>query len=1057
MSNRSNRNAAHVNNNDAKYVFRLQSESEEHDLKNALNHWDESCMFGDKQIDAIESSNEHSLNQPTSIPSPFARIALVKTAFGEVAKYGEKALKSYHKIVSDTLDVAEIFFTFDKWNNKIEIVKWNKEEDLTRLEAGHKQLHKTLKTFLESDAAAYNFDSMRAIYILKYRDTGEMIGATSPCTLFFSSANDLRRVDIQLNATHRAFDGIVPLHKRSWDFQKYLYTWLKAYNEPNRTDGRKLIFDEVHNYLQKQKELSDRSAELENLPDTVDTGICTQLRSPDVEVLGKPLYQLKSATGPGYFTADDLLENRLIRLPYEIRKESFFNGNLPSNSRQSFLLPVKDRFFQHYSVEDLKKFIRINYSGDVAEVVLKINGQEYRKEYKKSDATMIEPSGFDCAIFPNVKFTEDKDAHYRFGLVCDFAEKDKFHVEFIKKAGMNTEQIRKRESVRNEIYASNKQLKNYSLEGSNFDYVKIKYGEIEGIVVPECKTKNGEKIYLFAIDFGTTNTHIEYKIQGKLEIKSFDISRGETDERQIHWLHGGEDPLKYVFDEEFTPAYTDSEFRFPTRTALSFGQNTEWINVYPFEKASFAALYEKRFSSRYNTILTDLKWSDGENNQKQVEAYIHSLMYLLRNKVIIGNGSLSDTKITWFYPVAMEKSRYDNLKKIWESAYEKYFGGGIKNVISITESVAPFKYFVRDRNASNLVTIDIGGGTTDIVISATGEVDYITSFRFAANSVFGDGYAENNRVKNGIVRQFSTEIKTALQTSINENDELFSIFDDMMNNRSSSDSASFLFSLGQNKKVHEAGEQLAKNVSLSKKLTDDTSQKITFVFFYAAIIYHLAKLMRAKKLQMPDKIVFSGNGSRIISLLTEDADMLKRFTKLIFMKVYEKNTYHNNDLEIILNRENPKEATCKGGLFVDNIESFHDIYMKKVVLHSNGTDSVIQRNADINVNQTDTYSAVNKDYLDKTVEETEKFVQFVFDLLPFFSNEGYRLNADSVNIARQVCSKHLNTHVTNGWNLKKKSVTDEEIIEETLFFYPLVGMFRELIDAICDKNLSNLS
>ena len=108
---------------DTKYIMRLQDDSKvQHDLNNSLKNWDESRMFDDKQINAIESSNINSLKEPTSIPSPFARIALVTTAFSEVAKLGDRASAAYKKIVSDTLDIAEIFFTFNKWKNDIEII-----------------------------------------------------------------------------------------------------------------------------------------------------------------------------------------------------------------------------------------------------------------------------------------------------------------------------------------------------------------------------------------------------------------------------------------------------------------------------------------------------------------------------------------------------------------------------------------------------------------------------------------------------------------------------------------------------------------------------------------------------------------------------------------------------------------------------------------------------------------------------------------------------------------------------------------------------------------------
>jgi len=216
-----------------------------------------------------------------------------------------------------------------------------------------------------------------------------------------------------------------------------------------------------------------------------------------------------------------------------------------------------------------------------------------------------------------------------------------------------------------------------------------------------------------------------------MDIKTFDISKGQIGEKQVHCLHGGEYAMRQVFDEEYIPEYTDDEFKLPMRTALSFGENINWLDTYPFEKASLDELYEKRPSFDYNETITDLKWSDDANNQKQAQAYIDSLMYLIRNKVILCNGSLPRTKIRWFYPVSMERSRYNNLKTAWSEAYEKYFGGAESNIITITESVAPFQYYIKDGDASNLVTIDIGGGTTDIVISGSGEVDYITSFRFA--------------------------------------------------------------------------------------------------------------------------------------------------------------------------------------------------------------------------------------------------------------------------------------------------------------------------------------
>jgi hypothetical protein len=66
----------------------------------------------------------------TSIPSPFARIDLVKSAFKWVADNGIEGVTAQHKLVSDALDVAQLFFLYPKLSGKIKIVSWNPQERL---------------------------------------------------------------------------------------------------------------------------------------------------------------------------------------------------------------------------------------------------------------------------------------------------------------------------------------------------------------------------------------------------------------------------------------------------------------------------------------------------------------------------------------------------------------------------------------------------------------------------------------------------------------------------------------------------------------------------------------------------------------------------------------------------------------------------------------------------------------------------------------------------------------------------------------------------------------
>lgn len=154
-----------------------------------------------------DPAGENSKKQITSIPSPFARIDLVRTAFKSVYVSGKPdGTGIYHRIVSDTLDIAEIFFNAERLKNKIEIIAWNpglqvvngkitgidNNSDLgvllTSTNSKHNLLGETLKLFLIQDSDSYNFKSLKNIYLINYINGPEpinIIGGTSPSTLFF--------------------------------------------------------------------------------------------------------------------------------------------------------------------------------------------------------------------------------------------------------------------------------------------------------------------------------------------------------------------------------------------------------------------------------------------------------------------------------------------------------------------------------------------------------------------------------------------------------------------------------------------------------------------------------------------------------------------------------------------------------------------------------------------------------------------------------------------------------------------------------------------------------
>ncbi len=298
-------------------IFRLYKEG-----TNTYQDWNNSTAFpyNSTNRDTIEDPDGASASHEiTSIPSPFARIDLVKTAFKEVCKKDKKSKKCdldgnsiFHKMVSDTLDVAEIFFNIDKFSDKVEIIKWDPSIMLKELEnsenAGHQYYADALRKYMKSDATTYNFGKLNSIYLLNYLngpDELNIIGATSPATLFFSNANDLSYVKDIFFGDDIPFDEeYQPLYKRDFELVKCFFTLRKS------IENFASLFPELNDYLTETYRSIDNQEKKKVLNKLTSTDLAqfSQITIHDnhqndvVEVLGNTLYKKKDISGN--FTSD---------------------------------------------------------------------------------------------------------------------------------------------------------------------------------------------------------------------------------------------------------------------------------------------------------------------------------------------------------------------------------------------------------------------------------------------------------------------------------------------------------------------------------------------------------------------------------------------------------------------------------------------------------------------------------------------------------------------------------------------------------------------------------
>ncbi|MDP4268725.1 MAG: hypothetical protein Q8909_01230 [Bacteroidota bacterium] len=1107
-------------------VFRL------HNGDNTIVDWQVSSKYGADAINQIKDPDGATTKKEiTSIPSPFARIDLVKTAFQVISESRDldgtpNGPTIYHKMVSDSLDVGEIFFNSDKLKDKIQILVWDKTTDLEALlkstDPAHVALGETLSMYLTADASAYNFDKLRRLYLLNYIGREKpaqfnIIGSTSPVTLFFSSANNLGYVSNHIQfGQDKPFDSeYQPLYKRDFEYQKYLYAFRLGYkngqfaadfkdfdryldvNYSHLSDEQKKIIDSldeksVYSYEELNADTGANYVEILNNPlrkrlahvsfqsdFEIDSNIFNGTKPLVLPVEKGNTYTnfvfttakwTKNEKGPyfdntpwldrtlpfdgakyPYLTVSDFLEERLVRMPYKLNEESFFNGNLMSGSGFSYLLPIKKLFFEFFRVDELKgevcgrKMFEIQErAGECVSVILRIPVKGGCVEYNRLYFANNEPSQaanegaivdkkFGLALFPPIRFGLNENPHYRIAVF------DKGADDVLINCHQSSQIVEIKHKVERRKKTTLGNVETCSVESyvveNCFDLIAISVGRSEGVVIPCFKQNRGQSQFTFAVDFGTTNTHIEYSVDGNPS-SPYSIENSEKQIQRLHLNYNMDADIDEALDNNFIPGTIGDQniCTYPMRTVFAEHKDLDYSKpTYTLASGNIPFLYEKAIMPPYNKIKTNLKWSVHE--KERIRLFLENIFILLRNKVLLNNGDLEATRIVWFYPASMTEAQCNRFKNTWTELYKEYFGLNLANLIMMSESIAPYHYYQKKLGAkSNVVTIDIGGGTTDVYVVEDYKPKMLSSFRFASNAIFGDGYnwdADNN----GFVTSFKPEFVMAFES--NRLEELQHVFNEIASKKDSSDIIAFLFSLSSNKHVKEAN---IRSVDFLQKLSDDDDLKYVFILFYSSILYYVARSIKAKGLQMPLTIAFSGNGSKTLSVLSSDKGVLKKFAKLIFEAVFDEMYSNTNDLDIIF-EEKPKEATCKGGIAKPESQNFDEIDDIKSSLI--GYDMVTFAH-------NHSYSIIDERILNQISEEVIRFIEFTFTLNKnndSFFVKRFSANAKIADEVKRICLCNLHEYTKKGLHKKLeelRSLGAEGDIEETLFFYPLIGVLNNL-------------
>jgi hypothetical protein len=1159
--------------------------------------WKTTNQYGDDIIkDIYDSQGGRSENPKTAIPSPFAQLNLVENAFMHLSdtqklkqeKNGEKVVASTmdERLVSYAWDIGQLFFNFAEKQEDLKIIPWGIDNvKALRREPEHKLFGDTLSMFMEQDAEGYNFNKMNNIYILVHK--GQVIGCTSPVSLFMATPNAGPGLDIPVEEGCKLFGKYRSLYERDPKFviyiyrlfsanpllwrplsavQKYLYRCLKILGHDNQK-----LYDEI------RKKINSFSIQPEDEAKKLSNDIDIEYeRIENVEILKCPIHQLKSTDKAAMIKNSDFVIKPTVTIEKDIKLPLILQNNLnapiadpfiyinniwddkldhfttedyavkpeerklpqanykypwlttddflqptmvmiegPENmvfnyltfyenvshanglKKAGFLMPLKPVFFDYFKIEDLKdriflgrkKMIEINHniSDDlnVATVTLRIPVQKDRfitlqKVYKENaiynsdtDIGTLKIIPFSLSIFPFLPHTSHQvmlidraieEGNYynaELNFFCN-EEKNPIEVDDICKRSLKEER-----NLSTTFYNVPK----------DFDYICVNFHaknsdnsepEIRGIIYPQWPNYiEGNAKFTFAVDFGTTNTHVEY-MKDDESPKPLTIAPDQSG-RLAATLYQNDDATYDSYQgQEFLPKEIGRDYSFPQRTVLSESEHfkADAGKVVALGDANIPFVYEKGTVGAKNRVATNLKWSTDIAASNRIEAYMKELALLMRTKALQEQGNLKDTTLIWFYPLSMKIATINIMQQRWKKVFNEVFGVNEteNNIIKMPESIAPYMFFKRDPGKfkganSTVASVDIGGGTSDIVIIEPGhEIPTIAaSFRFAANSIFGDAYSDIPQGKNNpMIIKYVDYFKKLFLNDDERYGDLLGVLNNIKGRNHSEDINTFLFSIINNN-VAQGNNVFNYNLLLC----EDQWRKVIFVYFYATLIYYVTSVMKYKKLEMPRQIMFSGTGSKVLNIVG-DKNELDMFTKALIEEIYGK-SYQNDDFSTLMEEKEPKQVTCRGALLqIRNEEGIKLIKQinNKIDYGYGDDDNSIKVNYSMISKDQLTYGDMNdpsirKEIIDAVVKWNNTFIQF-FEKNHLSDRFGVSLK--SWSMFKEYVNKDLDHYLAEAWTYvnKNQGQTDTDKIEDTVFFYPIVGSIRyNLISNLTDQEKIN--
>jgi hypothetical protein len=671
-----------------------------------------------------------------------------------------------------------------------------------------------------------------------------------------------------------------------------------------------------------------------------------------------------------YLTTEDFFEDTLVKLPYQVNNDNFHvgqaldrngNPNPEVSEGNSFLVPLRKRYFDFFKPETINTHLSFQLTSTAIiytlQIPIKGGGTiPLRKTYELDED--VSEVNVGLAAFPLLKYYKSVGGNripaYNSHKVVAFIENE-YNLDIdIHSLSLNNidgdsgSLISGDESkVISAIRKTNTGLgysKHYKIK-TDFDYLRLYFSlkgvNISGLIIPKfVEREEGQNIYRASIDFGTTNTFVGIDNGADNGIAPLTINREEMClgflNKPGRELYSGFGSIKLgvekAFKTEFIPPAIGGvgldSVAFPIRTVSVFDisdDNPAYEEL--FLHSNIAFFYEQDQDNfgptlRYNYISNIKPLFEMEpvgSIENKVKNFIEELLFLLKCKVLYNNGSLRKFSLIWSYPSTgdFKKSIGHIFSKSIPDIFGQDHGKSIVNPLNmISESLAPFIYLrefkengrrvVPDLDDGVSINVDIGGGTTDIVLfDSNSESYFYSSVKFAGNDLWGGGLS--NSMDNGFTRAWESLYKEKLLRADSRDQEFLRY--KVLQARpgiTASDKVNLLFKYNDVLRFTDIFRNKAQKFDCLKYP----------LYLHLTSIFHYA-LEWSQKLPISIRsirnISFSGKGSSYINLILTDSELSS------FLKAYLENYNESQNSRLTLGRvimlPNPKEVTALGALY----------------------------------------------------------------------------------------------------------------------------------------------